>query len=174
MGSNIYALATAAMAIGLIAAGCGSSSDSGTATETKTVTVSPGDTATTDATTRAGQPTPTTAANAGTDLQSLIPTPADTNDTDGPASVQENGVRMHFEVSGAPGATMDSYKTALEDKGWSVTVRNAGGGGRGGGATYTGTNSDAYGVFTGGGYSSTTDIDACVWPTKPSNTDCND
>lgn len=85
---------------------------------------------------------------------------------------------MHFAVNGAPEATMDSYKTDLEAKGWSVTVRSAGGGestaGRGGGAVYTGTNNDAYGVFSGGGYGSTTDIEACVWPTKPSNTDCAD
>jgi hypothetical protein len=27
-------------------------------------------------------------------------------------------------------------------------------------------------VFTGGGYGSTTDIQACTWPTKPSNTNC--
>ena len=81
---------------------------------------------------------------------------------------------MHFAVNGAPEATMDSYKTDLEAKGWSVTVRTAGGGSGGGGAAYTGTNNDAYGVFSGGGYGSTTDIEACVWPTKPSNTDCAD
>lgn len=171
MGHNTYALATAAMAVGLIAAGCGSSSDSSTATKTETVTASPAETSTTDTTTGTEQ---STEAAAGTDLQSLIPTPADAQQTDGPDSVRENGVRVHFQVSGAPGATMDSYKTALEDKGWSVTVRDAGGGGRGGGATYTGTNNDAYGVFTGGGYGSTTDINACVWPTKPSETDCED
>ena len=174
MRSNAYALATAAMAVGLIAAGCSSSSDSRTATETKTVTVSPAETATIDATTSTEQPAPTTAASAGTDLQSLIPTPVDTQRTDGPKSVQESGVQMHFAVNGAPEATMDSYKTDLEAKGWSVTVRTAGGGSGGGGAAYTGTNNDAYGVFSGGGYGSTTDIEACVWPTKPSNTDCAD
>ncbi len=174
MRSSTYVLATAAMAVGLTAAGCGSSTDSSTGAETKTVTVSPSETATTDATTGATQPTPTTSASASSDLQSLIPTPADTQQTNGPDSLEEDGVHMYFQVNGSPGATMDSYKTGLEDKGWSVTVQDAGGGGGGGGATYTGTNSDAYGVFTGGGYSSTTDIDACVWPTKPSNTNCGD
>ncbi|GJF08097.1 hypothetical protein NGTWS1803_11170 [Mycolicibacterium cyprinidarum] len=174
MRSNTYVLATAAMAIGLIAAGCGSSSDSKTTTETKTVTVSPTETATTGATTRSEQPTPTTTSNAGTDLQSLIPTPADTRETDGPDSIWENGVHMHFQVDGAPVATMDAYQTDLEAKGWSVTVRNSGGGGRGGGATFTGTNNDAYGVFTGGGHGTRTHIEACVWPTEPSNTDCDD
>jgi hypothetical protein len=63
---------------------------------------------------------------------------------------------------------MDSYKTALGGKGWSLTVENSGGGG----ATYTGTNGAAYGVFSGGGYGSTTDINACAWPSKPSDTNC--
>ncbi|MGB0876544.1 MAG: hypothetical protein ACPGVY_00795 [Mycobacterium sp.] len=159
MRHSAYVSAIAATVIGLIAAGCGSSSDSGTATDTETVTISP---------------TTTSAADAGTDLRSLIPTPADTQQTDGPDTVPDNGVHMHFQVSGAPGATMESYKTDLENSGWSVTVRDEGGGGGGGGATYTGSNSDAYGVFTGGGYGNTTDIDACVWPTKPSKTECGD
>ena len=67
---------------------------------------------------------------------------------------------------------MDSYKAALEAKGWTVSVLNAGGGGGGGGATYTGTNGNAYGVFAGGGYGGSTDLDACAWPSKPSNPDC--
>lgn len=167
MRSNTYVTAVVALSVGLLAGGCGGSSDSGTTTET--VTVSAGETATTGATPGSEQPAPTATS---ADLPSLIPTPTDTQQTDGPDSIRENGVHMHFQVNGAPGATMDSYKTDLENKGWSVTVRNAGGGGRGGGATYTGTNNDAYGVFTGGGYGSTTDIDACVWPTKPSKTDC--
>lgn len=147
------------MAIGLIAAGCGSSSDSSVTTETETVTISA--TATTDATN-------------GTDLQSLIPTPADSQETDGPDSIGENGIHMHFKVDGAPVATMDAYQADLESKGWAVTVRNSGGGDRGGGAAYTGTNGDAYGVFSGGGHGTRTHIEACVWPTKPSNTDCDD
>ncbi len=153
------ALVTAAAVVGVVAAGCGSSDDSPTATETETVTVS--------------SPATTGASSSG-DLQSLIPTPPNTQRTDGPDRVQENGIHMHFQVNGSPGTTMDSYKSDLESKGWSVTVRNAGGGHGGGGATYTGTNSDAYGVFTGGGYGSTTDINACVWPTKPASTNCGD
>lgn len=159
MRHSAYVSAIAATVIGLVAAGCGGASDSGTATEKETVTISP---------------TESPAADAGTELQSLIPTPAGTQQTDGPDSVQADGVHMHFQVRGAPGATMDSYKTVLENTGWSVTVQDEGGGGGGGGATYTGSNSDAYGVFTGGGYGDTTDIDACVWPAKPSNTECGD
>lgn len=67
---------------------------------------------------------------------------------------------------------MDAYKTALEGAGWSLVVQNAGGGGGGGGATYAGTNGAAYGVFVGGGYGSTTDVNSCAWPSKPSKTNC--
>ncbi len=157
------------MAIGLLASACGGSSDSGTTkTETETVTAS----ATAGATTTTSG-TPEATSPGGTDLQSLIPTPANTRQTDGPDSIAENGIHEHFEVNGSPQGVMDSYKAALEGKGWSLTVENSGGGGGGGGATYTGSNGDAYGVFTGGGYGDTTDIEACVWPSKPSNTDCD-
>jgi hypothetical protein len=67
---------------------------------------------------------------------------------------------------------MSSYKTALEGMSWSVTVQSSGGGGGGGGATYTGTNGSSYGVFSGGGYGGTTDVDACAWPSQPANPNC--
>jgi hypothetical protein len=111
-------------------------------------------------------------ATADPSLQSLIPTPANTQRTDGPDSIQENGIHLHFLVNGSPSSVMGAYQTALQGGGWAVTVANSGGGGGGGGATYTGTNGATYGVFTGGGYGSTTDVDACAWPAKPSNSNC--
>jgi hypothetical protein len=116
------------------------------------------------------QATATTIAGADTDLQSLIPAPANTQRTDGPDSIHDNGIHLHFLVNGSPNDVMNAYKPALQGKGWSVTVQSSGGGG--GGTTYTGTNGNAYGVFTGGGYGSTTDVEACAWPVRPSNTDC--
>src|SRR5271156_6669173 len=105
-------------------------------------------------------------ATAAPDLQPLIPTPANTQRTDGPDSIQENGIHLHFLVNGSPSDVMGAYNTALQGKGWAVTVVNSGGGYGGGGATDTGTNGAVYGVFTGGGYGNTTDVDACAWPTK--------
>jgi hypothetical protein len=67
---------------------------------------------------------------------------------------------------------MAGYKTALEGASWVVTVESSGGSGGGGGATYTGTNGNTYGVFSGGGYGGSTDVDACAWPTKPANPNC--
>jgi hypothetical protein len=155
-------LAAAVIAVGMVVAACGST-NSGTATSTST-TISKTITAS------VSQATTTTSSN--TDLQPLIPVPANTQRTDGPDSIQENGIHLHFFVNGSPIDVMGAYKTALEGKSWTVTVESSGGSGGGGGATYTGANGSAYGVFYGGGYGGATDIDACAWPSKPSNTSC--
>lgn len=176
MSLNTYFISAAAMTIALTAAACGHSSDSGTTkTETKTVTASASaststSTSTSPATTSTSSAT--TGANGSTDVKSLIPTPANAQRTDGPDAIGENGVHQHFGVSGSPNSVMDAYKAALEAKGWTVNVLHSGGGGGGGGATYTGTNGNAYGVFTGGGYGDDTDLDACAWPSKPTNPNC--
>jgi hypothetical protein len=146
----------AVAAIVLVAAACGSSPNSGTtsstsATVSKTVTT-------------------TTSGNAG--LRSLIPVPPNTQRTDGPDSIQENGIHLHFLVNGSPTDVMGAYKSAVQGKSWSLMVDSSTGGEGGGGATYTASNGDAFGVFTGGGYGSTTDIDACAWPSKPADTSC--
>jgi hypothetical protein len=145
MSRNAYALVAAAMAIGLVASACHSSPNSATTT--------------------------TSQANA-TQLQSLIPTPANTQRTDGPTSIPDNGIHMHFLVNGSSPDSLDAYKTALEGKGWTVTVVSSGGWAGAGGATYTATQGDTYGVFSGGGSASTADVSACAWPSKPSNPNC--
>lgn len=150
-------------AIALVAAGCGGSPNSSTATSTST-TISKTVTAS------VSQATTTTSAN--TDVQPLIPVPPNTARTDGPDSIAENGIHLHFLVNGAPVDVMGAYKTALQQKNWSLIVDSSSGGGGGGGATYTATNGNAFGVFNGGGWGSTTDIDACAWPSKPSDTSC--
>jgi hypothetical protein len=165
MRHNSYALVAAAMAIGLVASACGSSSNSSSTTTATT-------TSTTSSTSAAPQAAATPTPGGSTDLQSLLPTPANTQRTDGPTSVPDNGIHMHFLVNGSPSDVLDAYKTALEGKGWSVAVVSTGGGGGAGGATYTGTHGEAYGVFGGGGSGSTTDVDACAWPSKPSNPNC--
>jgi len=145
MSRNIYALAAAAMAIGLVGSACGSSPNSATTT---------------------------TSPASATQLQSLIPTSANTQRTDGPTSIPDSGIHMHFLVNGGGTDVLGAYKTALEGKGWTVTVLSSGGWGPSGGATYTGTQGNTYGVFGGGGNGSTTDVSACAWPSKPSNPNC--
>jgi hypothetical protein len=145
MNRNTFAVAAAAMAIGLVASACGHSSNSATAT---------------------------TSPVSATQLQSLIPTPANTQRTDGPTSIPDSGIHLHFLVNGGGTDVLNAYKTALEGKGWTVTVLTSGGWGPSGGATYTGTQGTTYGVFGGGGNGSTTDVSACAWPAKPANPNC--
>ncbi len=168
MTRNRYVV-PAVVVVGMVTAACGGSggSDSTTVTETVSASATTATAGTTTDTSATAAPT-----SAGADLQSLLPAPANSQRTDGPDGIQEGGVHKHFLVNGAPGEVMDGYKTALEDAGWTLVVENEGGGGGGGGATYTGTNGDAYGVFAGGGYGSTTDVNSCAWPAKPSDTNC--
>lgn len=164
---NTCALAAVAVAVGLTASACNSSSESAAQTTTPEATTS----TTTAATTTHGS---ATAAPAGVDLQSLIPAPADTQQTKGPNQIADNGIHMFFQVNGAPNDVLNAYRSALEGKGWQVTtIVTSAGGSSGGGATYTGTHGDAYGVFDGGGFNTSTFIDVCTWPAKPANPNCS-
>jgi hypothetical protein len=57
----------------------------------------------------ASQAAATTIASADPDLQSLIPVPANTQRTDGPDSIHENGIHLHFLVNGSPTDVMQAY-----------------------------------------------------------------
>jgi hypothetical protein len=148
----------ATLAIGLAATACSPASEKAEATTTAPP-------ATTSVT--------TIAAGDGASLASLLPTPADVQQTKGPDDIADGGVHLHYQVNGSPNDVMTGYRNALQDKGWAVTTIVTSGGGGGGGATYTGTHGDAYGVFDGGGYANTTYIDVCSWPAKPANPNCN-
>lgn len=165
MRHNTYVVAAA---VELLATACRgaphsgtSTTRSGTPTKVLTTTVS-------QATTTAAGPT----MAAGTDLRSLIPTPSKTNRTDGPDPVHDNGIHLHFLVRGSPTDVMSAYKTALLGMKWTLIVDSSRGGAGGGGATYTASNGNAFGVFTGGGFGSTTDVDACAWPSELVKKDC--
>lgn len=165
MRHNTYVVAAA---VELLATACRgaphsgtSTTRSGTPTKVLTTTVS-------QATTTAAGPT----MAAGTDLRSLIPTPSKTNRTDGPDPVHDNGIHLHFLVRGSPTDVMSAYKTALLGMKWTLIVDSSRGGAGGGGATYTASNGNAFGVFTGGGFGNTTDVDACAWPSEPVKKDC--
>ena len=170
MGRNMCIVAAVATTVGLVAA-CGNSSDTNNTTTsgTSATTTSSAASSTSSAATSSAAATPNTGS---ADLQSLLPTPAGTQRTDASDPIHDDGIHTHFLVNGSPTDVMGAYKTALEGKGWAVTVVSKGGGYGGGGGTLTGTNGNAYGVFTGGGYGATTDVDACAWPSQPANTDC--
>jgi hypothetical protein len=150
---NVYALVAAAAVVGLVTSAC---NGSGSGTQTSATSSSSA---------------AATAADSA-QLPSLIPTPANSEPAKGPDNIPDNGIHMHFQVNGSPNDVMNAYKAALEGKGWSVTTIVTSSGGGGGGSTYTGTHGDAYGVFDGGGFNSTTYIDVCAWPSKPVNPNC--
>ncbi len=164
MRRNSYAVLAAAMAVGLVGSAC-SGSNSGTETTGATSTTS-SSAATTTTSAAAASPVDSS------QLPSLIPTPAGSQQTKGPDNIADNGIHMHFQVNGSPTDVMNAYKAALEGKGWSLITIVSSSGGGGGGATYTGDNGSAYGVFDGGGYASSTYIDVCAWPSKPANPNC--
>ena len=152
MTRSAYAVMVLAAAIGLAGTAC-SSSDSATKTTaaSSSAAASPVD---------------------STQLPALVPTPAGTQNTKGPDSIADNGIHLRFQVSGAPADVMNAYKAALGTKGWAVTTVVTSGGRGGGGATYTGTNGAAFGVFDGGGYQDKTWVDVCAWPSKPADPNC--
>jgi hypothetical protein len=152
----------AAAAVAVVTAACGGSPYVGISTTTR-------DNHTDPVTTIASQ---ATSAVAVAYLRSLIPTPATTNRTDGPDPIHDGGIRSHFFVNGSGTDVMSAYKTALLNTNWTLIVDRPRGGPGGGGATYTARNGNAFGVFTGGGFGGTTDIDACAWPSAPADKDC--
>ena len=156
--------ATVVVAAGLVASGCS------TTKETSSTTTTEASAATTTTAAETTTAAATTAKPA--DVKSLVPTPANTAETKGPDAIANDGVHLHFQVNGAPKEVMDAFKIDLEGKGWDVTTIVTSDNGGGGGATYTGTNGAAYGVFDGGGYDNKTYLDVCTWPTKPAEPNC--
>lgn len=151
-------ICVAAAAAAVVTAACGGSPYVGLST----LTSGP------HATTVTSPVSPASAAAAYADLRSLIPTPAATHRADGPELIHDGGIRLHFFVDGAPADVLSSYKTALLDGHWTLIVDSS----SGGRATYTARNGNTFGVFTGGGFSGATDIDACAWPSAPADKDC--
>lgn len=150
--SRTTVLAVVALSVGLIVSGCSKTVEAPRAESSSSAAVE--------------------AFAGGVDLKSLVPTPANTKTSKGPDSIADNGIHQYFEVDGAPTEVMNAFKEALESNGWQVSTVSSSGGAGGGGATYTGTHGDAYGVFDGGGYQSNTYIDVCTWPSKPAKSHC--
>ncbi|WP_445169421.1 hypothetical protein ACTXG7_08925 [Mycolicibacterium sp. Dal123E01] len=154
MRRGLWVAAALAVAVGMTGTACSNSDSSGKS-----------GTSSASATTNAA---PVSADK----LPSLVPTPENSKGAPGPENIADNGIHLHFEVNGSPKVVMDAYKAALTDKGWAVTTIVTSINEGGGGATYTGTNGAAYGVFDGGGFNTTTFVTVCVWPTKPADPNC--
>ncbi|WP_328353043.1 hypothetical protein OG976_20960 [Mycobacterium sp. NBC_00419] len=153
MTRTTYAVIVLAAVAGLTGTACSNSGSTTTSTTTESATAS------------------ASAVDKG-QLPSLIPTLANTQVTKGPDDIADNGIHLHFQVPGSPADVMNAFKTALAGQKWDLTTIVSSGGSDGGGATYTGNNGAAYGVFDGGGYKDTTYIDVCAWPSKPADPNC--
>lgn len=123
--------------------------------------------------------TPTTAGSpdqqsetATADLATLVPPPAGATVTRGPDEIADGGIHLYYQVDGVPKDAMTAFRDVLAEHGWDMTTVITSGGGDGGGATYTGQHGDAYGVFDGGGFQTTTYINVCAWPAKPAEPNC--
>ena len=93
-------------------------------------------------------------------------------------AIHEGGVHFYYTTSQAPADVVSAYGAALEALSWEIT--DSGGGGDpfglfGSGAGLTATNDGRYLKFHAGGQrGSTTHIDACIWPAKPDDDDCDE
>jgi predicted RNA-binding protein with PUA-like domain len=89
--------------------------------------------------------------------------------------IHEGGRHFFYTSSAAPGDVVGAYESALQSAGWNIL--NSGGGGDpfgmfGGGANLTATDGTRYIKLNAGGPTGSTFIDACIWPTRPSDDDC--
>ena len=90
--------------------------------------------------------------------------------------VKENakGDGTHFYYTSKKSAKdlVDSYKSVLESDGWTIDSSGAGGSSWGGDGGLTATKGSEYLVMSAGGETGDTNIDLCVWPSKPKDDNC--
>lgn len=99
-----------------------------------------------------------------------IPTPSDAEKVSEDA--KGDGKHYYYKSSSSAGDLVSSYKSQLESAGWTIDSSSSGGSSWGGDGELTATKGQSYLVLAAGGETGRTNIDLCVWPSKPSNTDC--
>ncbi len=120
-------------------------------------------------------PAPVVAIGATGGLLDGIPEPANA-EYRAENAIGDGGRHFFYTTAAAPGDIVAGYQAALEAAGW--TIESSGGGGDpfgmfGGGAGLTATNGDRYLTFNAGGPPGQTFIDACVWPARPADDNCD-
>jgi hypothetical protein len=91
--------------------------------------------------------------------------------------IHEGGRHFYYTSTAAPANLVGDYGKALEAAGWEVTSSGGGGDPFGlfaSGAGLTASDGTRYLKFGAGGPNGQSHIDACVWPTKPSDDDCDE
>ena len=115
-------------------------------------------------------------AQAGDGLLENVPEPAGAT-FQAKDAIHEDGVHFWYTSSKSPAELASAYQAALEALGWEIL--DSGGGGDpfglfGSGAGLTATNGGRYLKYHAGGQTgATTHIDACVWPSRPDDEDCD-
>ncbi|MDA4847008.1 hypothetical protein [Hoeflea poritis] len=85
---------------------------------------------------------------------------------------RRGGTHTLYRSSKSATEIVQAYQTTLESDGWTIQSSGSGGGSYGGGGGLTASKDSQYLVMTAGGQAGATNIDLCVWPSKPSNDDC--
>ena len=79
-----------------------------------------------------------------------------------------NGEHRWYTTGSSPTVVIEDYMKALSAKGWAINTIDSPGPG---GGKFEATKAPRYLIMNMGGWN-TFHIDLCVWPTKPSNTNC--
>ena len=82
------------------------------------------------------------------------------------------GTHTLYRSTEAAGDVIRAYQATLQSDGWTIVSSGGGGGSYGGGGGLTATKGAQYLVLSAGGPVGSTNIDLCVWPTRPADDDC--
>lgn len=85
---------------------------------------------------------------------------------------KDGGTHTYYRGTSSAAEIVDAYKAELESDGWSIVTSGGGGSSWGGGAGLTATRGSAYLVMEAGGESGETNVNLCVWPSKPDDDNC--
>ncbi len=83
------------------------------------------------------------------------------------------GTHKYFTHTISGCEVVAAYKDVLTANGWSATILNSGCTEWGGGAKLEATKGGRYLFLNAGGPGDSANIDLCVWPSRPNNTDCD-
>jgi hypothetical protein len=114
------------------------------------------------------------AQGVGDELLDNVPEPADAV-YQSQNAIQEGGRHFYYTSTQSPADLVGAYQAALEETGWTI-VDSGGGGdpfGFASGAGLTASDGTRYLKFNAGGPAGATHIDACVWPGKPQDDNCD-
>ena len=84
-----------------------------------------------------------------------------------------SGRHKYYTQSTSGCDVVDDYRDVLNKNGWNTTLLDSGCTPWGGGAKMEATKGGRYLFMNAGGPSEFANIDLCVWPSRPANTDCD-